>query len=682
MQAINGEWPTFVRSLNASITIETRGFMKWNEERGRDFHSIAVVVALVCRDKKSTWPSPATLEKMLERPDSVPERVRMGMREAVSALVLLAKSPAGKCLKSPERLAPVEFVTAMLLVYKYRAQLGLTRLGAAVTKLRTRIRGRFKTADLKCNSHVLRFAHQIIVELKQTDLGGDGAAEVPVTQLLAQVDADAMGDSDAEPVAPPPMAKHRKARLAPKAKQNLSSGNVSGDDADSEDRVHASSSARSSRKHIEKPTKVKESNIPSVMGKRKRSEAEAEDASDSDSDGQPLISTLKRALKPAASAASRFKASSRTVKQTPVTKQATAFYGLRHCVSAPIVDISTVATDMPTPPGATTNFTELARSQSRTSSIRQESTQNDKVARRGTSPTKGEELGTIGSLPASSTSSWLPIPASLNPRGRPLPASTLLISQRTLERAVQERALPPPPPPQHRVAGSVPVIPAEPTLPAGWLRAVVSHAQTLLPGARSQVTASTPSTAQLAAPWSLKLEQPDDARAMISIPTLTEAAPLAIASRVSQVQAPRSADVHPKTDTVSRSHTQPGPASGIFHTQVTQQSHVQEQQQQEQQVRSLLTPNDCAASLTVWASLQKCASSLMPMRFRAAALMGGQATPQSEPVPVARCGAPAVQAAPGSSSARSLPAHLAASNSRARNAKTSANVGPSRSGSL
>lgn len=477
MQAINGEWPSFVRSIGALVTRDAQGL---NTERGRDFQSIAVVVVLAERYQKASercqragaWPGPASLEKMLERNIPVPTRLRAGMREAASALVLLANSPAGKCLRLPERLIPVEFVTTLLLVFVLRGKLGLTGLGAAVAKLRARVRGRFKASERKCNSHVLRFAHKLILELGQ-EVPRDvvGSAEVPVAKLLAKAGlTEARDVSDAGPSA------QLQTKLTPKSQHECPAEELSGDEADSEDNHLKSSPLRQTStasehkssvmnggkavhvgcmdvmdasEHLKAPSAVQEKVQMTGKGKRKR--LDVDDADGNDRQSQMMKQSPKRAVKPVAPAVAGFVACSPTAKQAPAATEAVVLASPTTSTSAHIIGPSM---DPPASRGgqrsATKPIVQIGQTpESCTSSAAGSSTAGHPViasvrslqqpANPVTSVHRGaasaahvtpparppKPTGADHSLIRPSTSSSLSIPVSqaLDLRGRPLPPS-------------------------------------------------------------------------------------------------------------------------------------------------------------------------------------------------------------------------------------------------------------------
>lgn len=400
LQALNGPWPDLVRSLTERITRTSQGFTDWNTERGRDFQSLSAVVFVAEQyPKGSTWPRPTVLERMLLRTEPIPTRLRKGLYETASGLVLLAASPAGACLRKPARLSPVEFVMAAVLVYVHREALGITRMGKAITQLRSHLRKQFE-GELKCNSHVMRCALAYIKKLGLEGLGGDGLGDVPITKLLARKEsgeprsqvaaADAVG---ASAKVLPSTAKHplAKPKSNTKRKHPASDSSNDSDDDDKplvlglsrrkravqqvssvpsgiktsshpsksnaapEPKVSISSSvsaARATSDIVIYPMKY-QTPAPAAQRKRKRAtEVSLESDADSEDDvDQPMRPPpRKRTAKPAASAAIGFQTSSLSTRIVPSASKTVSPSGTSKSTTLPSMRFSKKTTSSTLPP--------------------------------------------------------------------------------------------------------------------------------------------------------------------------------------------------------------------------------------------------------------------------------------------------------------------------------------------
>ncbi|KAF9233060.1 hypothetical protein BU15DRAFT_90488 [Melanogaster broomeanus] len=204
LQAIVGPWSTVIREIQSQVLGEDgfEGYLDWGHARGRDFQCLATIGYLIENHPKSSVPGTKTLEKWLQKSDSVSPRLRAELHDTFRIFLTLARDKKfSGSLNRPTRVSPIEFVMIGVLIHLKKSTLSLTQISSAIEKMRKDVRASHK--DIRSNTRVTKHL---------SDGEGDPSAVSVVVKPIKSVkrkrpvDSDSDDDSDANP-------SSRKARV-------------------------------------------------------------------------------------------------------------------------------------------------------------------------------------------------------------------------------------------------------------------------------------------------------------------------------------------------------------------------------------------------------------------------------------------------------------------------------------
>ncbi|KIJ67382.1 hypothetical protein HYDPIDRAFT_37917 [Hydnomerulius pinastri MD-312] len=189
LQAIVGPWSTVIREIQSQVLGEEgfEGYLDWGHARGRDFQCLATIGYLIENHPKTSIPGTKTLEKWLQKSETVSPKLRGELHETFRIFLTLARDKKySGSLNRPTRVSPIEFVMIGVLIYVKRSTLSLTQISSAIEKMRKDVRASHK--DIRSNTrvtkHLLEFMNK---RLQVSELKSDGQGDKPASVVTKAI---------------------------------------------------------------------------------------------------------------------------------------------------------------------------------------------------------------------------------------------------------------------------------------------------------------------------------------------------------------------------------------------------------------------------------------------------------------------------------------------------------------